>query len=147
MVDLPDVNVLVAMSVATHASHTAAISWSLEERKGWATCPITEAGLVRVLAGPAYKIRPSIEETMELLHQALALPRHQFWPADLNFHDAMILLDATLVGYRQVTDAYLLALAIHHKGRLVTLDRGFLGILPEKHPHRSHIKFIPTPTN
>ncbi len=121
---LLDVNVLVALSWPEHTSHEAAQRWfARNAHQGWATCPITQSGFVRVVSNPAFSrnaITP--QQALALLERNLAHPDHRFWPDDLSLLDALRQQQG-IVGHRQVTDAYLLALASHHRGTLATFDR------------------------
>jgi uncharacterized protein len=120
---LLDVNVLIAMLDADHVHHGRAREWfKAEATGGWASCPITQNGCVRIMSQPAYPnpLRPSA--VIERLARASQHPLHEFWPADISLLHGQALDPHRLHGPRQVTDAYLLALAVHHGGRLVTFD-------------------------
>lgn len=121
---LLDVNVLVALFDANHSLHTPAIRWFDEHGDaGWASCPITQNGCVRVMSQPGYPERMPVATVVERLRQATAHRAHEFWPDDVSLLDVQA-IDATRVhGPNQLTDVYLLALAIAHGGRLVTLDQ------------------------
>ncbi len=128
---LLDVNLLIALAWPTHVHHQHAHEWfAANHARGWATCPMTQNAFVRISANPKI-ITKAVEprQAMGLLGQIVALPHHQFWPDDLPFLDPVVPTEQ-LVGHRQVTDAYLLGLARHHQGRLVTLDRGLAALLP-----------------
>ena len=120
---LLDVNVLIALLDADHASHRTALAWFREHATGgWASCPITENGCVRIMSHPGYPNAHSVVEVVERLRAAAAHPAHQFWPDGLSLLDER-LIDATRVhGPRQLTDVYLLALAVKNGGRLVTFN-------------------------
>ena len=122
---LPDVNLLIALAWPNHQHHLTARSWFMEEGQAdWATCPMTQAGFVRISSNPVI-----IEDTAsplvakELLTHLTARPGHRFWPDDLDFSQTGALPGSLFQGHRQVTDAYLVLLAQAHNGRLVTLDR------------------------
>lgn len=121
---LLDVNVLVALFDADHAHHESAHRWFGTHRsQGWATCPLTENGLVRILSNPSYHpspLRPA--EAIERLRAFRASGDHAFWPDDVSLSEAG-LFKPGLTGHRQVTDVYLLALAKRHAGCLATFDR------------------------
>ena len=123
MRSLLDVNVLIALLDADHASHRGARAWFGEHASaGWASCPITQNGCVRIMSHPGYPNAPSVLEVVQRLRAATADRTHQFWPDDQSLLDEK-LVDATRVhGPRQLTDVYLLALAMKHGGRLVTFD-------------------------
>jgi toxin-antitoxin system PIN domain toxin len=120
---LLDVNVLIALLDADHTSHRSAMSWLSEHASGgWASCPITENGCVRIMSHPAYPNPHSVVEVVERLRAASVHGAHEFWPDSQSVLDDR-LIDATRVhGPRQLTDVYLLALAVTHGGRLVTFD-------------------------
>lgn len=135
-VHLLDVNVLIALLWRPHEDHEKIQAWFAQESKaGWATCPFTEAGCIRILSNPALsKYAPSLQQALKLLNANLNHPSHVFWPDDLSVADAVAPMERLLVGHRQVTDAYLLGLAIRRKARLVTLDKSVSALLTkEKH--------------
>lgn len=121
---LLDVNVLIALLDRAHQSHPAARRWLVGAiAEGWASCPLTQNGVIRILSQPGYPNRVSPSEAAGLLREATATPHHAFWPDDLSMLDDRRFDPTRLHGPRQVTDAYLLGLAVAHGGRLVTLDR------------------------
>jgi toxin-antitoxin system PIN domain toxin len=121
---LLDVNVLIALLDADHISHQAAMDWfSANAGNGWASCPITQNGCVRIMSHPAYPGAPAVSDVVQRLHRASVDPVHQFWPDDISVLDAHC-IDATRVhSPKQLTDVYLLALAVRHGGVLVTFER------------------------
>jgi toxin-antitoxin system PIN domain toxin len=141
---LLDVNVLVALVWSDHDAHEAAQRWfSLHSRRGWATCPFTQAGLVRILSNAVFfpdAVTPA--EALAILGANLQHWHHRFWSDEITFPEAVQKSGAKLVGHRQVTDAYLLGLAIHHGGTLATLDRSLPALVPENSPSRSRIELI-----
>ena len=123
MISLLDVNVLIALFDQEHVFHQDARDW-LDETidEGWASCPITQAGFVRIISNPRYPAGVSTTRAIQLIADATDNPHHQFWPADLPL--ATPAIDRThVLGPGQVTDVYLLALAVTHGGRFVTFDR------------------------
>ena len=120
---LLDVNVLIALLDADHASHRSARSWFGDHASGgWASCPITQNGCVRIMSHPGYPNAHSVVEIVQRLRGATADRTHEFWPDSQSLLDEG-LIDATRVhGPRQLTDVYLLALAVRNGGRLVTFD-------------------------
>jgi hypothetical protein len=122
---LLDVNVLVALFDPDHVHHEPAHGWFANHRSsGWATCPLTENGLLRVLANPAYSpagIRPAV--ILDRLRAFCSSGGHSFWPDDLSFRDARLLEAPASLSHRQLTDVYLVALAVRHGGCLATFDR------------------------
>jgi toxin-antitoxin system PIN domain toxin len=121
---LLDVNVLIAMLDAAHVHHRKARSWlEANIETGWASCPITQNGCLRVLSQPAYPGARPPAVIAALLGEATATRWHAFWPDDLSLVQPGVIDWRHVLGSRQLTDAYLLALAVRHGGRLVTLDR------------------------
>jgi toxin-antitoxin system PIN domain toxin len=121
---LLDINVLLALLDSDHVDHVRAHDW-LEEGigAGWASCPITENGFVRIISQPRYPSPISPAEAIELLSRACDTVHHEFWPCELSLLDAKIFDRSRIHGPRQVTDAYLLALAVSRDSRFVTFDR------------------------
>ncbi len=124
---LLDVNALIALVDIDHVDHAAMQKWfTKHQRFGWATCPFTENGMVRVLSQAAY---PSGRRTPAEVIQTLAALKgafsgsHRFWPDDVSITDESLFDGALLVGSRQVTDVYLRGLASQRKGALVSFDR------------------------
>ena len=139
---LLDVNVLIAMAWPRHSSHGAVHEWLAgQPKRGWATCPFTQAGFVRIISNPVFS-RDALapEQALSLLRANLEHPAHEFWPATLTVNQALANV-AKVVGHQQITDAYLLGLAILNKGRLATLDRAAASLLPENMA-RSRIEVI-----
>lgn len=136
MVGLLDVNLLVALAWPTHVHHDRAHRWFERSRKGgWATCPATQAGFVRIVSNPSFSPHAlTPRDAFEHLGRILAAPGHVFWADDTPLVGSRFLAVAKLVGYRQVTDAHLLAVALRHRGALVTLDRGGRSIVPPGFP-------------
>jgi toxin-antitoxin system PIN domain toxin len=123
---LLDLNILTALLWPAHEHHEAAHRWFGARHKGrWATCAITELGLIRLVTNPSFS-RDALAPTdaLVLLSSNLAHETHDFWIEDLSVAAALGAVPRKLQGHKQVTDAYLLALAIHHHGVLATFDRG-----------------------
>jgi toxin-antitoxin system PIN domain toxin len=120
---LLDGNVLVALADAAHVHHVQAAGWFAASRRPFATCPITQGTLLRTLL--QFKAVPDAAAAASFLRQFTAHRRHRFWPDDLTYLSVEF---KGVVGPRQVTDAYLAALARHHGGRLATLDRGLAAL-------------------
>lgn len=125
LASLFDVNVLIASTDEGHAAYKRVHAWLGETAgKPWATCPLTQAGFVRIISRPHFHERPiSVREACELLAAIAQRPGHHFWPMDITLAEAVRPFEERLFGHRQITDVYLLGLAIRNKGRLVTLDR------------------------
>jgi uncharacterized protein len=125
-VALLDVNVLIALAWPNHEHHSAANHW-LEDRvgQGWATCPMTECGFVRLSSNPgviATAVKPA--RAIALLEQMQALPGHVFWPDDLALTSLEPRIRRSLRGHREITDAYLLILCRQRGAQLATFDAG-----------------------
>jgi len=121
---LLDVNVLIALLDADHVDHGRARAWlAAEIGAGWASCPITENGFVRIVSQPRYPSPISTAEAIRRLSRATSTAHHEFWACDLSLLDGVSISGDQLLASRQVTDAYLLALAVARGGRLVTFDR------------------------
>jgi toxin-antitoxin system PIN domain toxin len=133
---LLDVNVLVAILDRDHTDHLLAQDWiSAEIAHGWASCAITENGFVRVVSQPGYPSPVTPNEAIERLGAATTTAHHEFWPCSVSLLDAAQIDRTRIHGPRQVTDAYLLALAVEHGGRFVTFDRSIpLSAVPGASP-------------
>lgn len=125
MTYLLDVNVLIALIDPSHVGHDAAHRWFEEEgRSAWATCPLTENGVIRIVGHPKYPNTPgSPAAVAPLVVQLRTLPGHVFWPDDISLVGAAHLDPAQVLTPGQVTDSYLLGLAVAHGGQLATFDR------------------------
>ena len=120
---LLDVNVLIALLDADQSLHARATQWFAgHARSGWASCPITQNGCIRVMSHPGYPNAVSVRAVMERLTEASASTFHEFWPDDVSLLDAKVADSARIHGPRQLTDLYLLALAVRHDGQFVTFD-------------------------
>jgi toxin-antitoxin system PIN domain toxin len=129
---LPDVNVLVALAWPNHVHHRQAQLWFAENhRSGWATCPLTESGFVRVSSNR--RVLPDARRPAEailLLRQLTALPGHSFWTDDISLARSQWIDAERLLTHGQVSDAHLVALALRRRGRIATLDRGLVEVVP-----------------
>lgn len=120
---LLDVNVLIALLDANHVSHTVAMAWfGSAAPSGWASCAITQNGCLRVMSMPAYPRARPVHEIAERLREATQSPVHEFWPDDVSLLDVRHVDVQRVYSARQLTDVYLLALAVQHGGCLVTFD-------------------------
>jgi len=130
---LLDLNVLIALAWPSHLHHSAAHHWFVEHQGvGWATCPITQSGFVRLSSNP--KILPeavSPRQALQLLKQITTLPHHVFWKDSVELNNAIVFQQGNIIGYRQITDAYLLSLAIHNNGCLLSFDQGLAKLVPD----------------
>ncbi len=123
---LLDLNILTALLWPAHEHHEAAHAWfSGRLHAQWATCPLTQLGFVRLVTNPAFsRDALSPADAVTLLAQNVKLENHEFWSESLQIPPVIRGLESRVQGYRQLTDAYLLALARHYKGVLATFDRG-----------------------
>jgi toxin-antitoxin system PIN domain toxin len=123
---LLDINILTALLWPTHEHHDVAHRWfGARSDARWATCAFTQLGFVRIVSNPAFsRDALSPTEALALLGENLAHPAHEFWTDSLQIPSAVKGIEPRLQGYRQLTDAYLLALAHRRKGVLATFDRG-----------------------
>ena len=122
---LLDVNVLVALFDPDHVHHDTAHDWFSESRgEGWATCPVTENGVVRILSNLKYSsIAEPSSRVVERLRRVCSSAHHVFWADDVSLRDVSHFVAAAPTSHRQLTDVYLLGLAKAHGGRLATFDR------------------------
>jgi len=122
---LLDINVLIALLDEQHVHHDAAQAWLRKYMPdgGWASCPLTQNAVVRIMSQPAYPgVQPAARVAARLA-EATETRWHAFWPDDISLLAAGIVDWQRVLVSRQVTDTYLLALAAHRQGRFVTLDR------------------------
>ena len=126
MIHLLDVNVLIALFDPAHIHHDMAHSWFGSNREeGWATCPITENGFIRVLSNPTYPgRRTTVVDAAERLSRFICSGHHTFWPDEVSLLDKSAFSLSRLSGHKGITDTYLLGLAVRNGGRLATFDRG-----------------------
>jgi len=122
---LLDVNVLIALLDSDHASHDTAIRWFAKHaREGWASCPITQNGCIRIMSNQAYPNPLPVQAVITRLAEACDEDIHEFWPDGVSLLNSEVVDSTRIHGPRQLTDIYLLSLAIHHEGRLVTFTNG-----------------------
>ena len=120
---LLDVNVLIALLDADHSLHERATQWfGAHARSGWASCPITENGCARIMSHSGYPNALPVRAVLERLAEARASSFHEFWADDISLLDARVADSTRIHGPRQITDVYLIALAVHRGGQFVTLD-------------------------
>jgi uncharacterized protein len=120
---LLDINVLIALLDLDHVHHRRARGWLQREvDSGWASCPLTENGCIRIMSQSKYPNPVPAGEVIKRLREAAATSYHEFWPDDLSILDQTMVDNGRIHGPKQVTDVYLLALAVQHAGRFVTFD-------------------------
>jgi len=124
-VSLPDVNVLIALFDPAHPNHEDAHRWfGRNRRRGWATCPLTINGCIRILSNPDY---PTVDATpgdvIARLRALCSASDHHFWPDSVSLPDERLFDSHRIAGHQKITDVYLLGLAVRERGKLVTCDR------------------------
>jgi uncharacterized protein len=141
---LLDANALIALAWPTHSAHERVQHWFFRNaRQGWATCPFTECAFVRIVSNPAFSPNfLTLPEAVRLLTLNVNHPRHRFWADDLPVEDAVRHFQGRLVGHNQVTDGYLLGMAMYKKGRLATLDESLVMLLDPKGHERDRVELI-----
>lgn len=122
---LLDVNVLIALLDPAHVQHDRAHAWFASTgKRAWATCPLTENGVLRIVGNSRYPNSPGPPATVaELIAEFLSLGGHEFWPDNVSLFDASRVTTSRLLDSAQITDTYLLALARAQGGKLATFDR------------------------
>lgn len=126
MICLLDANVLIALINPGHVHHDRAGEWFGSPEREFATCPMTQGALMRHYFRDTEK--PTASGALELLSGIESMPGHQFWQDQLSFSEVSL---AGVMGHRQVTDAYLVALALKHRAKLVTFDVGLSLLRPD----------------
>ena len=125
MRSLLDVNVLIALFDSDHVFHNRAHGWwDAQTGGGWASCPITENGFIRIMSQPAYSARVRFTPTdlVQRLATFASQTNHEFWPDSLSLRDSQTFVQDRIHSSRHITDLYLLALAASRGGRLATFD-------------------------
>lgn len=118
-----DVNVLIAMFDEQHVHHHVAHDWwRANQTGGWASCPLTQNGFVRIVSQPGYANPVSTSFAVDLLGQEMIETDHAFWPDSVSILDGKLFHHDRILGPGQLTDVYLLALAVTNGGRLATFD-------------------------
>ena len=141
---LLDTNLLIALLWPSHERHSLAARWFARHRsQGWATCPFTESGFVRIVSNPAFS-RDAVQprEAVQVLVANTTAKDHVFWPDDQPFAEAVAFAGVKLVGHQQVTDAYLLGLAVHRGGILATLDRQISALTEPRGSERKSLEVV-----
>ena len=120
---LLDVNLLLALTDPMHIHHEASHGWFVEKgQQSWATCPLTENGFIRIASHPNYPNRPGdVTAVLEIFRRLSEAPGHFFWSEDISI--LQILEPDVIITHAQITDVYLLGLAVSKKGKLATLDK------------------------
>lgn len=141
-VALLDVNVLLALLIEDHEFHPTAKAWFVKHHKsGWATCPLTESGFVRIAAHAAIA-GWTLRHALRVIEENRAAPGHVFWAQDYSVSELLPEIRSRIYGPKQLTDAMLLDLAIRRGGVLATFDQKVQGLLPEGSEHRTAIQVL-----
>ncbi|MDA1278146.1 MAG: PIN domain-containing protein [Verrucomicrobia bacterium] len=141
---LLDTNLLIALFWPSHEHHDRAVKWFARHRaKGWVTCPFTQAGFVRIVSNPAFS-RDAVQprEAIHVLGANTASDDHKFWPDELPVSEAVAFAGVRLIGHQQVTDAYLIGLAIRRNGILATLDERIGALTESKSSERKALETV-----
>ena len=125
MTVLLDVNVVIALIDPSHVHHDRVHRWfGADGGLDWATCPIVQNGVIRILSQPSYpNALPTPAAAAAIMRDFCAMRTHRFWPDDISLLDGAFFDTDRLLAPAQLTDSYLLALAVRNGGRLATLDR------------------------
>ncbi len=122
---LLDVNILIALLDSDHTSHGVAMSWFAKHaREGWASCPITQNGCIRIMSNQSYPNSLPVQAVMKRLADACEADVHEFWSDEISLLDPDVVDSTRIHGPRQLTDIYLLALAVENEARFITFDTG-----------------------
>ena len=121
---LLDVNVLLALLDQNHVHHGRARNWLTQSPDpAWASCALSQNGYLRIASSPMYPNNDTVAGVVARLENACATEHHEFWSCDVSLLGPAVIDRPRLLGPKQITDVYLLALAVAHDGRLVTFDR------------------------
>ena len=119
-----DVNMLLALFDPAHVHHARAHAWwGANRAPGWASCPLTQNGFLRIIATPRYARPVIMSEAFAALRAQIARPEHEFWPDDISIMATDVFDHGRIMGPSQLIDLYLLALAVKNDGRLATFER------------------------
>ena len=121
---LLDINVLIALHDRDHVHHSHATSWLAANIKhGWASCPLTQNGCLRIMSQDGYSNPQPLSVLMPMLLHSTSDAHHHFWSDDISLLDAARFNHGFTHSPRQLTDLYLLGLAVKQGARLVTFDK------------------------
>jgi len=121
---LLDVNVLIALHDADHVHHTLAGEWlAANGKSGWASTPLTQNGCLRIMAQAGYSNPQPLKHLIQMLQRSTTAPAHRLWPDDISLLDDQRFRHTHIHSSKQLTDLYLLGLAVKHQGRFVTFDQ------------------------
>ncbi|MBT9330272.1 TA system VapC family ribonuclease toxin [Paracidobacterium acidisoli] len=139
---LLDVNVMVALHLPEHEAHSRVFEWFLRTgRKSFCTCALTQAGFLRMMMNPVLTgEKITLNEAQELLDSLVQQSGHGFLQMECSFREAAAPFEDRIFGHRQITDAYLLGLAMRHKAKLATLDKAIVHLAGQQ--LSSHLALI-----
>ena len=142
---LLDVNLLFALAWPNHVHHRHADNWFTANRhSGWATCALTELAFLRLSTQPAVvRMMITMPSALAVLEANLAAPEHEFWPMDHSVSEVLPEIRDRIRGPAQLTDGFLLDLAIRRGAKLATFDRRVAGLLPPGSPHEANLQIEP----
>ncbi|OIN93383.1 MAG: VapC toxin family PIN domain ribonuclease [Comamonadaceae bacterium CG1_02_60_18] len=121
---LLDVNVLIALHDADHVHHNRAGEWfEAHSQTGWASTPLTQNGCLRIMGQAGYSNPQPLSQLVQMLQRSTAAPLHVLWPDDISLLDSQLFRHTHMHSAKQLTDLYLLGLAVKHHGRFVTFDQ------------------------
>ena len=136
---LLDVNVLIALLDSDHVSHGKTTSWfSQNALKGWASCPLTQNGCVRIMSTPSYPNPLPAQAVIRRLKEACEAEVHEFWQDEVSVLDSAVIDSTKIHGPRQLTGIYLLALAVKRGGCFVTFD-AHIPLAAVRNAHTRHL--------
>ncbi len=136
---LLDINVLISLLDPDHSLHARAKDWiAAHGADRWSSCPITENGCIRIMSHPSYPNALSPSVVIARLAEASASAFHEFWPDDVSLLDQGVTISTRIHGSKQITDLYLLALAVRHHGVFITFDAA-VSIDPVRGAQEKHL--------
>ena len=138
---LLDLNALVFLADTDSPHYPAVQNWfDTAGKEDWGVCPLTEAGFVRVTTNPAYGgATRTVAQATAILAAFAAYPGYRYWPISESWSAVTAPFAARLFGHQQVTDAYLVGLALKHNGTLVTFDRGIKYLAGAEYSRNLHV--------
>ena len=141
---LLDANALIALAWPAHQHHEPMLAWfGRHARHGWATSALTQAAFVRIISQPAFSGRAvGVAEAAELLLRNTAHRKHIFLALDFGIEQVLGQCTGGVVGHRQITDAYLLTLALRNKMKLLTFDAGLPQLLATEAERQRHVTVL-----
>lgn len=141
---LLDANALIALCWPPHECHERVRRWfAAHAGAGWATCALTQAAFLRIVSQPAFAGRPlPMAEVAELLLRNIAHRQHRYIAATPDLATVLATCTGGVVGHRQVTDAWLLTIAVQHRMKLLTFDQGVPMLLATEAERQRHLSML-----